>query len=448
MSDSSLIPLYVGITAALVLLIINAWFSAGRKAISEANKTKIREMSEKGSVKANRALPIMENPSEYKLVIRELNVLIYMIYSLICTNVILWSVYTNLFGGPGISLYSSIIIWIIGIFVFLIFLLAIGEMFPRRIAMQHAEGIVIATAASVKVLRVLFKPTTLCVSAIAFIFLKIFRQRTDLNDNEYSEEDIVEMLEVGQESGELKEEGKKMITGVFAFDDILAYEIMTPRTEVFAIDINSPAEEYIDELMELRYSRIPVYENDNDEIIGILYIKDYLIKAREEGFDNVDIRSILRAPYFVPDTKNIDSLFVELQKTKQHIAVLINEYGSFCGIVTMEDIIEEVMGDIDDEYDEEEEEIRKLGRNVFLVEGSVDIDDVNEELGTNFVSEDSETIGGFIIDMFGEIPDEDDIGKEISYEDCLLTIKSVKDRRIEQIIIETNKAKKEDEGDE
>lgn len=448
MSDSSLIPLYVGITAALVLLIINAWFSAGRKAISEANKTKIREMSEKGSVKANRALPIMENPSEYKLVIRELNVLIYMIYSLICTNVILWSVYTNLFGGPGISLYSSIIIWIIGIFVFLIFLLAIGEMFPRRIAMQHAEGIVIATAASVKVLRALFKPTTLCVSAIAFIFLKIFRQRTDLNDNEYSEEDIVEMLEVGQESGELKEEGKKMITGVFAFDDILAYEIMTPRTEVFAIDINSPAEEYIDELMELRYSRIPVYENDNDEIIGILYIKDYLIKAREEGFDNVDIRSILRAPYFVPDTKNIDSLFVELQKTKQHIAVLINEYGSFCGIVTMEDIIEEVMGDIDDEYDEEEEEIRKLGRNVFLVEGSVDIDDVNEELGTNFVSEDSETIGGFIIDMFGEIPDEDDIGKEISYEDCLLTIKSVKDRRIEQIIIETNKVKKEDEGDE
>lgn len=448
MSDSSLIPLYVGITAALVLLIINAWFSAGRKAISEANKTKIREMSEKGSVKANRALPIMENPSEYKLVIRELNVLIYMIYSLICTNVILWSVYTNLFGGPGISLYSSIIIWIIGIFVFLIFLLAIGEMFPRRIAMQHAEGIVIATAASVKVLRALFKPTTLCVSAIAFIFLKIFRQRTDLNDNEYSEEDIVEMLEVGQESGELKEEGKKMITGVFAFDDILAYEIMTPRTEVFAIDINSPAEEYIDELMELRYSRIPVYENDNDEIIGILYIKDYLIKAREEGFDNVDIRSILRAPYFVPDTKNIDSLFVELQKTKQHIAVLINEYGSFCGIVTMEDIIEEVMGDIDDEYDEEEEEIRKLGRNMFLVEGSVDIDDVNEELGTNFVSEDSETIGGFIIDMFGEIPDEDDIGKEISYEDCLLTIKSVKDRRIEQIIIETNKVKKEDEGDE
>lgn len=448
MSDNSLVPLYVGITAALALIIINAWFSAGRKAISEANKTKIREMAEKGSTKATRALPIMENPSEYKLVIREFNVLIYMVYSLICANVILWYFYIALFDSTTRSLGSSIILWAVGIFVFLVFLLAIGEMFPRRIAMQHAEGIVMATAASVKILKVIFKPTTVCVLAIAFIFLKIFRQRTDLNDNEYSEEDIVEMLEVGQESGELKEEGKKMITGVFAFDDILAYEIMTPRTEVFAIDINSPAEEYIDELMELRYSRIPVYEDDTDEIIGILYIKDYLIKAREEGFDNVDIKSILRAPYFVPDTKNIDSLFVELQKTKQHIAVLINEYGSFSGIVTMEDIIEEVMGDIDDEYDEEEEEIKKIGRNTYLVEGSVDIDDVNEELGTSFVSEDSETIGGFIIDMFGEIPDEDDIGKEIRYEDCLLTIKSVKDRRIEQITIETGKVKKEDEHNE
>ena len=211
---------------------------------------------------------------------------------------------------------------------------------------------------------------------------------------------------------------------------------MTPRTNVFAIDINAPTEEYIDELMELRYSRIPVYEDDSDDIIGILYIKDYLIKAREEGFDNVDIRPILRKPYFVPETKNIDSLFMELQATKQHIAILIDEYGGFSGIVTMEDIIEEIMGDIDDEYDEGDPEIQKVSDDTYLVDGSMDIDDINEELDTKLESETSETIGGFIIDILGEIPDEDDIGKTVEFENYRFTIDSVNDRRIEQITMQ------------
>ena len=185
--------------------------------------------------------------------------------------------------------------------------------------------------------------------------------------------------------------------------------------------------------MELRYSRIPVYEDDSDNIIGILYIKDYLIKAREDGFDNVDFRSILRKPYFVPETKNIDSLFFELQTTKKHIAILIDEYGGFSGIVTMEDIIEEVMGDIDDEYDEEEPEIQKVDENTYVMEGSMDLDDIDEELGINLESDNSETIGGFIIDILGEIPDETDIAKEVLFENYKFRIDSVKDRRIDKI---------------
>ena len=236
-----------------------------------------------------------------------------------------------------------------------------------------------------------------------------------------------------------------MITGIFAFDDTLAYEVMTPRTDVFSIDVNDPPEEYIDELMELRYSRIPVYDDDSDNIIGVLNIKDYFVKAREDGFDNVDIRPILRKPYFVPETKNIDSLFFELQKMKQQIAILIDEYGGFCGIVTMEDIIEEVMGDIDDEYDEEEQEIKQIGPDLYVIEGSTALDDIDEELGINLESENSETIGGFIIDMFGEIPDEDDIGKEIFHENFVFTIKSVKDRRIEQVTMKVLPAEEQDD---
>ena len=440
---SPLLPLW-GVIIGLALIAINGWFAAARKSISEANKAKIREMADENNKKANSALLIIENAPGYKLTLRVFNVFIYMLYCAVCMSCLGFPLFIYItenlqwdFVVSGIAAFIAVLL------ISQIVLIALGEIFPRKIAVQHAEGVLTATADVTRFMSVILKPLTVCMQALAFLFLKIFRQRSDVNDNEYSEDEIVEMLEAGQESGELKEEGKKMITGVFAFDDILAYEIMTPRTDVFAIDVNAPVEDYIDELMELRYSRIPVYEEESDNIIGILYIKDYLIKAREDGFENVDIKSILRTPYFVPETKNIDSLFFELQKTKQHITILIDEYGGFCGIVTMEDIIEEVMGDIDDEYDQNEEEIKKAGKDRYIASGSMNLDDLNEELGIDLESEDSETIGGFIIDMFGEIPDEKDIGKEIAYEDILFTIKSVKDRRIELIEIKLNRKNKE-----
>ena len=431
------LPLW-GTIVLLVIILINAYFSAVRKAIASVNKANIREIAEEGNSRAEKALKIIEKLPDSKLSIRCLNVFLYMLFCLTALYSYVGPVsglLDRVIGNPGAAFGVAAVLTFL---ISTVFLMALGEMVPRRIALQHTEGITVNGAVPVGILNVVMKPFMVLVWAMSFVVLKVLRQRTDLNDNEYSEENIVEMLEAGRESGELKEEGKKMITGVFAFDDILAYEIMTPRTDVFAIDIKDSADEYIDELMELRYSRIPVYEDDSDNIIGILYIKDYLIKAREDGFENVDIKSILRTPYFVPETKNIDSLFFELQKTKQHIAILIDEYGGFCGIVTMEDIIEEVMGDIDDEYDEEEEEIREIGRNLYIVEGSMDIDDLNEELGLNLESEDSETIGGFLIELLGEIPDEENIGKEIFFENCVFTIKTVKDRRIEQITIKIN----------
>ena len=209
---------------------------------------------------------------------------------------------------------------------------------------------------------------------------------------------------------------------------------MTPRTDVFMIDIQDPIDEFIEDLMRLQYSRIPVCDGDSDNIIGILHVKDYMIKAYQDGFENVDIRSILRKAYFVPETKKIDTLFFELQKTKQHIAILIDEYGGFAGIVTMEDIIEEVMGDIDDEYDEEETEIVKVDENTYMIDGNTDLDDINDELGLELVSENSETLGGFIIELLGDLPDEEEKeDKVIEYENLVFKIESVKDRRIEKV---------------
>lgn len=226
-----------------------------------------------------------------------------------------------------------------------------------------------------------------------------------------------------------------MINSVFAFDDKLAYEVMTPRTDVFMIDIEDPFEEYFEDLMTLRYSRIPVCKGEMDNIIGVLHIKDYLRKARETSYEDVDIPSILRKAYFVPDTKNIDSLLFEMQKLRQQIAILIDEYGGFSGIVTIEDIVEQLVGDIDDEYDEEEEIIDKVDDSTYLVDGDVDLDDLNDELGIELHSDDSETIGGFIIDILGEIPDKNDIGKVVEFENYRFKIMSVGERRIERIKI-------------
>ena len=204
---------------------------------------------------------------------------------------------------------------------------------------------------------------------------------------------------------------------------------------MFVIDIEDPPEEYVDDLMKLRYSRIPVCQGETDNIIGILNIKDYLIQAWEKGFEAVDIASILRTPYFVPETKNIDALLFELQKMKQQIAILIDEYGGFSGIVTMEDIIEQVVGDIDDEYDEEEEIIDKVDDHIYLVDGDVSLEDLDEELGIDLTSETSETIGGFLIDMLGEIPDENDVGRIIEFENYQFKIMAIQDRRIERVKI-------------
>lgn len=334
------------------------------------------------------------------------------------------------FFGTWISMYElkNAIGFMIGLLIF-------GQFFPHKYALQHAESIAEKSMGLMKVLSTVFAVIVMPLIFITNLFLKLCRQETNVEEEAFSEEEVMSMLEAGKESGVLKEEGTKMINSIFAFDDMLAYEAMTPRTDVFMIDIEDPIEEYFDDLMTLRHSRIPVYKDDRDNIIGIMHIKDYLIKARETSYEEVDIESILRKAYFVPDTKNIDTLFMELQKTKQQIAVLIDEYGGFSGIVTMEDIIEQVMGSIDDEYDEEEEIIDKINDSIYLVDGDVDLDDLYESTGINLESDNSETIGGFIIDILGEIPDEKDEGREVEFENFKFKIMSIGERRIERIKI-------------
>lgn len=290
-------------------------------------------------------------------------------------------------------------------------------------------------------------PSLLWVLVLAIIILLILlvlfiRKYSKLKS---IQEEVTSMLDKVEETGEINKEGRKMIDSIFAFDDLLAYEIMTPRTDVFTIDVNDDREEYFDELLEMKHSRIPVYDSDPDNIIGILHIKDYLRKASMDGFEKVNVRDLLRPAYFVPETKNVDALFIELQRLRHHMAILIDEYGGFSGIVSIEDIIEQIFGDIDDEFDDEDRVIKKISDNEYIVDGNVYLDDLEEETGISLESETSETIGGYIIDLLGEIPKENTKYRPIEIDRYRFTILEIRDRRIEQInvLIKENVAEQE-----
>jgi len=363
--------------------------------------------------------------------------------------ILLWlqgtlSTFLNDSNIPGSTIISVILLLFLATFLVLVF----GEIYPKKWAAQKLDRAATLTENPVKWIIFTLKPLLWSMSATGNLLLRITGQKIHIDDEEFSEEEIMSMLETGQETGALKEEGKKMIDSIFAFDDKFAYEIMTPRTNVFAININDPSEKYIDTLMELRYSRIPVFDEDSDNIIGIIHIKDYLIKAREAGFENVDLQEILRKPFFVPDTKYIDTLFFELQKTRQHIAILIDEYGGFSGIVTLEDIIEEVMGNIDDEYDEEEPKIQLVDEDTYRIDGTMYLDDINDELQTDLESENIETLGGLLIEILGEIPDDGNPGTVVHYGKYTFTIESVQDRRIGKVLVHIETERPEEETTE
>jgi len=254
----------------------------------------------------------------------------------------------------------------------------------------------------------------------------------NVDEDILSREEIKSLIEEGHVQGVFNQNEREMIDSIIEFDDKIAKEIMTPKVNIFAINILQPSSEYITHLLESKYSRIPVYEDDIDNVIGILYYKDFVREVVRSGFENIDIRSLLIKPYLVPDSKNIYELFKELQQSRNHIAVLIDEYGGFSGIVTMEDLVEEVMGDIDDEYDETIPKIKKIDNSTYIIDGLLTIDELNESLDLNICSENYDTISGLLIDTMGEIPSEGD-DRTIEIDNMVFKIESVKKKRIEKI---------------
>lgn len=422
------------ITSQLILIailtLINAFFASAEMAIVSLNKNKIKLLAEEGNKKAQLLLKLMEEPTKFLSTI-QVGITLAGFFSSASAATGLSNNLAQFLGRLSIP-YSGQIALIVVTIILSYITLVFGELFPKRVALQKSEAIAMFSVRPILYVSKVALPFIKLLSASTNVLVNIAGLEKEGLDERVSKEEIKSLVEVGQENGVINETEKEMINSIFEFDDKLASEVMTPRTDVYLIDIEKPLCEYLDELLEERYSRIPVYEGDNDNIIGILYMKDFFVEAKRHGFENVDIKSILQSPYFVPETKNIDELFKELQSSKKHLAVLIDEYGGFSGIVTIEDLIEEVMGDINDEYDDEEPGICKIDNNTFIIDGMLSIDDFNENFHVGIESDDCDTVGGFIIDLLGRIPKSAE-EKNLVYDNFVFKIEEVKEKRIEKL---------------
>ncbi|WP_333861887.1 hemolysin family protein [Clostridium sp.] len=429
----------------LILTAINAFFSAVEMAIVALNKRRISYLAEEGNKKANVLLNLMDDPSNFLATIQVGITLAGFFASAYAATTLSsgFAAYLHKINIPYSGKIAVIIITIILSYITLVF----GELLPKRIALQHSEIIAMAFIRPILFINKIMIPFVKLLSGSTNLIMKIFNLSMENEEDKVSEEEIRSIIELGQENGIFNQYELQMIEGIFNFDDKIAKEVMTPRTEVFGIDIDNLFFHSIKDIIEEKYSRIPVYKDDTDNIIGILYIKDLFIEIMKSSIDEIDVKSLLRTPYFVPENKNIGVLFKELQSTKNHMAILIDEYGGFSGIVTIEDLIEEVMGNIFDEYDDNEQCISKLDENTYLVSGLLSIYEVNEFLDLQLKSDNSDTIGGFVIDLLGSIPKE---GEEntVEYDNIIFKVEKVDEKRIEILKIYISDSEKSQEVDD
>lgn len=442
------------ITGQLLLLFIltmtNAFFAASEMAMVSVDKKKLSVEAEDGNKKAKMLLDLLKEPSRF--------------FSTIQVGVTAAGFFASGSAAKGLSddlgrllvrfgvPFADNVAFVLITVILMYFNLVFGELVPKRVALKYSEKFSKFAIGAINIIDKLMRPFVALLSFSTNSVLKLLGIETEGVEVKITLEEIRSMVEVGQEQGVINPIEREMIDGVIGFDDKLAEEVMTARTEVFMIDLEDPLEEYLDELLQLKYSRIPVYEGYVDNIVGILYLKDLLLEAYKVGFDNIDIRKILRPAYFVPERKNINELFNELQAKRQHMAILIDEYGGFSGIVTMEDLIEEIVGDIDDEYDQDEPELRKIDESVYIAKGTLSIRELNNKLDLELDedSEDYDTLGGFLIDQIGYIP-EDGQKVVVEYENLEFHIEEISDKRICWVRIVINEPKeevKEDEDDE
>ncbi|HJB00315.1 MAG TPA: hemolysin family protein [Candidatus Mediterraneibacter merdavium] len=428
-------PILFDLLLLVFFTLLNAFFAGAEMAVVSVNKNRIRSLAEEGNKKAKVIEKLFDDSTRFLSTI-QVAITFAGFYSSASAAAGIAPVLTEWLEGAGVP-YSYQIAHNGVTLVLMFFNLVFGELVPKRIALQKAEAFCMLTVMPVHYISIVLSPFIRLLSVSTKLVLRLLRMKTEDQEEAVTEEEIKALLKMGNESGTFDDDEREMIDSVFKFDDRTAREIMVPRRNVFAIDIEDPFEEVIDEILESRHSRIPVYEENIDNIIGVLHMKDVMIELRknredQNRLDQANIRRMLHKPFFVPETKDADELFRTMQETRHHMAVLVDEYGGFSGIVTIEDLVEEIMGEINEEYEEVVPEIEAISENEYLLDGSILIDDLNEELGLKLETENYDTLSGYLIEKLGHIPGKED--KDVIETDSLVfRVEEVKDNRIVRV---------------
>lgn len=413
----------------VILIALNAFFAASEIAFISLNDAKIEKQAKEGNKKAIQIEKMLKMPSKFLATIQIGITLAGFLSSAFASDAFADQL-APIFNSwiPAISLQTWKTISIILITIILsFFTLVFGELVPKRLAMKNYEKISFATIGIIRAISIVTAPFVKLLTWVTNSISKIFGVN-ESDEETVTEEEIKMMIDQGEEKGTIEEDEKELINNVFEFNDITVSEIMTHRTDIFAVDINITMSELMQEIAESDYknSRIPVYDETIDEIKGILYVKDILKNIHKKSFK---VKNIMKEAYFVPQNKMINELFKEFQKNKIQIAIILDEYGGTAGLITMEDILEELVGDIYDEYDEIEEEFKKIDENTYLISGSMTIYDVNKLLDAKIPEGDYDTLSGFLQEKLGRIP-QDEENPIIETKEVTYKIEDYEDKRI------------------
>ena len=397
----------------VLLLSASAFFSSAETALMTSNKLRIRNLAENGDKRAEKVLEITANTDKMLSAILIGNNIVNLSASALSTTLTL-----KMFGSSLVGIATGILTLVILVF---------GEITPKNVASKNAENIALKYIGIISVLVVILTPVIYVVNKVAGIVISLFVKNNDDN-NMVTEDELRAMVEVSHEDGVIEKEEKKMIVNVVDFGDTVAGDIMLPRVDMVMVSVESSYEEILKIFREERYTRIPVYEESPDNVIGILNVKDFLLIEDKENFS---VKEHLREPLYTYEYKKTSSLMVDMRKTGANIVIVLDEYGTTVGLITLEDMLEEIVGEIRDEFDADEDEgITKISETEYLIDGSTNLDDVNDRIGLELSSEEYESTGGIIMEKLGRLPVE---GEVITFDNIILTVKKMDHARIEKV---------------
>ena len=413
----------------IILICLSAFFSSAETSMTTVNKIRIQTLAQEGDGRAETLLKVIENPGKLLSTILIGNNIVNLSASSLATTLTM-----RLFGNAAVGISTGIITLLVLIF---------GEITPKTLASIHQERLALAYAKPIRILMIIMTPVIFLMNHISGAVLTLLGSDTKPRSNTITEMELRTLVNVGHEEGVIESDEKKMIYNVFDFGDSVAKDIMVPRTDMACIDAEATYEEFMEVVREQMYTRYPVYEETTDHVIGIINIKDVLLAERHQEFC---IRDYLREPYYTYEYMKTADLMVELRKTQNNIAIVLDEYGATAGLITLEDMLEEIVGEIRDEYDEDEEDfIRRLGPSEYVVEASMHLDDLNDLLGLSLESEDYDSIGGFMIGMLDHLPEQ---GEEVTFQNLRLVADQVDGNRIDKVHIYLTEEPKEQPEEE